>query len=131
MYDYNRPLRKPVPEEVASGAAWGDLYAGNNLDKPDVQRRKELREAIMRGEVLPRIEQVRNWQAQGGVQRGCRGLRSAQPHQCLGGSSSLTHCVVLALQLRALPSFWEQRQKNAANISAAATAASAGAHPLR
>jgi hypothetical protein len=59
IYDQNnRPQKRPPPEESKSRAAWKSLYGGVNLDTEDVKWRQELRQSIMKGEVLPHIENV-------------------------------------------------------------------------
>lgn len=59
VYDENnRPHKQPPAEEVASRAAWQDLYAGRNLSTAAVKWCNDLRLSIMKGEVLPEIQQV-------------------------------------------------------------------------
>lgn len=59
IYDQNhRPQKRPPPQEATSRAAWKSLYDGENLDTEAVKWRQELRQSIMKGEVLPHIENV-------------------------------------------------------------------------
>ena len=59
VYDENnRPQKRPPAEEITARASWKALYAGTDLDTEDFKFKKELRQAIMKGEVLPHIQKV-------------------------------------------------------------------------